>query len=471
MFWIHGGGNVMGQADRFDGGRLATAENVIVVTANYRLGVFGWFRHAALCDASTSAEEQSGNFGTLDLICALQWIRTNIRQFGGDPDCVTIFGESAGGSNVYSLMVSPKAAGLFHRAIAQSGLVDTTSVECAENRSDDHVAGTVRSSAELLLQLLIQDGVAASRQGAIRTLEHMSSRDIARLLRNKTYSDLMLTCTAIPDTDAALPFALGIPQLFRDGTVIPADGILGAIARGAYNRVPVILGSNRDEFSVLLPLFGPSPFVSWEPGAQVGSVTDGRRFSLAVEYTSRLWKANNVDAVATELIRYQPDSVFVYRFDWSELAPAPWWNNLRLGAAHGLDVPFVLGHRRLGPEYLHIPLIKGAAVSSYEDLSAKMMGYWTRFAADGRPMSGDRADLPQWKPWTAGSPAGGTTLLLNSAAGGGVHHEPLLVTKDGILADLAKDGRIGSEVGRRLFAQQLASIRGGGLSNSEHMDI
>jgi para-nitrobenzyl esterase len=95
MFWIHGGANVTGQAATYGGGALATTQRVIVVSANYRLGVLGWFRHAALRAAATDPDEQSGNFGTLDLIRALQWVRDNIAAFGGDPGRITLFGESA----------------------------------------------------------------------------------------------------------------------------------------------------------------------------------------------------------------------------------------------------------------------------------------------------------------------------------------------------------------------------------------
>ena len=105
----------------YDGGRLAAAHDVVVVTIHYRLGPLGWFRHAALRAEGGSPEDRSGNFGTLDQIRALEWVRDNIAAFGGDPGNVTIFGESAGGRDVFALLLSPRARGLFHRAIVQSG--------------------------------------------------------------------------------------------------------------------------------------------------------------------------------------------------------------------------------------------------------------------------------------------------------------------------------------------------------------
>ena len=123
MFWIHGGGNTIGTANTYDGSLLASGEQVVVVTINYRLGFFGWMSHPALRTSDRDALDASGNYANLDMIAALQWVADNIAHFGGDRNNITIFGESAGGRNVFSLMASPLAKGLFHRAIAQSGSV------------------------------------------------------------------------------------------------------------------------------------------------------------------------------------------------------------------------------------------------------------------------------------------------------------------------------------------------------------
>jgi para-nitrobenzyl esterase len=126
MFWIHGGGNTVGSGGSdlvqiYDGSMMATEQKVIVVSVNYRLGPMGWFFHDALRETSGTQEDASGNYGTLDLISALGWVQENIEAFGGNPANVTIYGESAGGFNVLSLMASPLAKGFFHRAIVQSG--------------------------------------------------------------------------------------------------------------------------------------------------------------------------------------------------------------------------------------------------------------------------------------------------------------------------------------------------------------
>ena len=105
MFWIHGGGNTIGEGGSFSGARLATAHNLVVVTINYRLGVFGWFNHPALQTGDPA--DDSGNYGTLDMIRALEWTRDNIAPFGGDPGNVTLFGESAGARDTLAMMASP----------------------------------------------------------------------------------------------------------------------------------------------------------------------------------------------------------------------------------------------------------------------------------------------------------------------------------------------------------------------------
>ena len=135
MFWIHGGGNTTGRKDIYDFSKMVKDHQVIVVTINYRLGPLGWFTHPDIQDKQEGIDKTS-NFGTLDIIHALKWVNKNISNFGGDKNNVTIFGESAGGHNVLSLLVSPLAKGLFHKAISQSGYTTSISAQKAYKQSE-----------------------------------------------------------------------------------------------------------------------------------------------------------------------------------------------------------------------------------------------------------------------------------------------------------------------------------------------
>ena len=215
MVWIHGGGFFagFGGEERHDGATLAR-KGAVVVTLNYRLGPFGFFAHPAL--AAESPRHAAGNYGLQDQIAALQWVRRNISRFGGDPARVTIFGESAGGMSVGSLIASPLAKGLFARAILESG----TGVGTGVTRGEMARAASLTVAESL--------GVHATGAAALKQL---------RAVRADTLLAVALR-TATP----------GAPRFFPvvDGWVLPHP-VDSALMSGAANIVPVIVGSNRDE--------------------------------------------------------------------------------------------------------------------------------------------------------------------------------------------------------------------------------
>src|SRR5438132_1689155 len=215
LVWIHGGGfwAGFGGEERHNGGPLAK-KGAVVVTLNYRLGPFGFLAHPAF--ASESPQHAAGNYGLLDQIAALQWVKRNIARFGGDPSRVTIFGESAGGMSVGSLIASPLAKGLFQRAILESG----TGVSIGITPRD-----TARAIAFHFAESLGVYGAGA---------------DAARHLRALSTDTLLAASLHIGPT--------GTPRFFPsvDGWVLPHP-VDSAIAHGKANVVPVIAGSNRDE--------------------------------------------------------------------------------------------------------------------------------------------------------------------------------------------------------------------------------
>jgi len=396
MFWIHGGGNTIGDARIYDGSRLAVEHQLV-----------------ALPGDGATPEDRSGNFGTLDLVRALEWVRDNIAAFGGDPERVTIFGESAGGRNVVSLLLSPRARGLFQRAIVQSGSTGTVPMAEATGLSDDPQPGHASSSGEVILRLLQRDGRADDRAAAKAALASMEASELRARLRGESAYTLL-------DLYEGTGFGgmYSLPQLLRDGFVLPDDEPLRVLAAGdRHNRVPVILGTNRDENKLFL-LFS-SPFVT-----RVFRIplwfSDERRYQLDAEYASLMWKATGVDEPAAALRASQGPSVFGYRFDWDEEPKILFAD---------LSKRFIFAEERL-------PAAK--------QLSRAMMSYWAQFAATGDPGRGEDGRLPRWTPWDDSSPTAPRFILLDTEEGGGLRMSPDSVTRASVLRSVAEDPRFES---------------------------
>ena len=419
MVWIHGGGNTIGLADFYDGGNLAVQGGVVVVTINYRLGPLGWFRHAALREGEAGADERSGNFGTLDLIRALGWVRENISGFGGDPERVTIFGESAGGRNVASLLLSPRAAGLFQRGIVQSGGTNLGPLADAENFSDDAEPGGRNSSNEVIARMLVAAGEAASRDAAKARIGAMGPAALAAWLRARTPAELFA-----PYRSEAQEGLLDVPQVFADGEVLPSGDPLAHFASPkGWNRMPVVLGTNKDENKLFV--FANPLYVRRWLGV-VPRVREPELYLGTTEAMAAMWKATGADGPAAAMRSNEP-RVFVYRFDWDE-EPSVLGLDLGrfLGAAHGFEIPFVFGHFDLGRQGNVV--WNEANRSGREALAARMMSYWAQFARTGDPGQGRAGDLPAWTAWD-GRAGVHNYAILDTDAGGGVRmgSEPVTV--------------------------------------------
>lgn len=431
LVWIHGGGNSIGTTRFYDGGNLATSENVVVVAVQYRLGPLGWMRHAALRAGASDDVERSGNFATLDLIAALAFVRDHIAAFGGDPDNVTIFGESAGGTNVFTLLLAPQARGLFHRAIVQSGGLGFSSPEEAEAFADSTPAGHVQSSSEILLRLLEKDG-AKGIDAAKAELAAMSDAEIAGYLRGKTPEALL--AAYVPDPSGMIP----MPKTFPDGVVLPVGDPLARFATtDGWNRVPVVLGTNRDENRLFL--FPNERYVErvlWI----FPRFVDEELFFATADAQSRMWKATGVDAPAAAMRRVEP-RVFAYRFDWDE-EPSFLGADLSkfLGASHGFEIPFVFGHFDLGRASGMVFDEKGR--ESREALSKAMRSYWAAFAKRGDPGRGSRGELDPWLAFDASAPATPRAIVFDTASGGGIRMTDETESPAGVIARVMADPRL-----------------------------
>jgi len=373
MFWIHGGGNFGGTASsaNFDGASLAR-HGVVVVTANYRLTIFGFFAHPQL--TRESPHHASGNYGLLDQIAALEWIRDNIARFGGDPANVTVFGQSAGAVDANVLMTSPLSRGLFQRVIAESGTV---------TRNPD--------AATLAMTAL---GTAMSvREGPV---SYSDAPELAEAERNGQAlvgGDLQ-SLRAVPA--AALLKAAAAPRqsigpangVIVDGWVVPRPPA-EVFAQGRQHKVALLIGNNARERTPLQTtpeevtmaieaMYGPLAARAqtlYPPEAPIDPLYGGRAAQWVVDTMYRcpvvaqlLWQAA------------AGSTAYEYQFDHAPPGREP------LGAVHGAEVPFVFG------------TLNSSAGAVDRKISEALQGYWTNFAKSGDP---NGAGLPRWPKFDA----------------------------------------------------------------------
>ena len=372
MVWIHGGGFVGGSGalQGAAGGPFAR-QGVVLVTINYRLGRFGFFAFPAL--SSERPDETKGNYAYMDQIAALQWVKRNIAAFGGDPGNVTIFGFSAGGVSVHSLLASPLARGLFHKAIAQSG-GSRDSVLTARPMSKDGVDPNYPVSAETIGRTFARSmGIEGTDQAALASLRALSAEQVQR----------------------GAPAAAGANTPPIELTPILDGRLITETAETAYKarhqpRVPLLAGSNsadtagnrikaatKDEFF--------ARFGKWSAQAKAAYDPDG-----STELATMISRAND-DFGQAEPARFAASAfaangspAYLYRFSYVASAMR---ERMRAGTPHGGEIGFVFGTLGAGPG--------PASTPSPEDLAVSKMAqsYWVNFARTGDP---NGAGLPAW---------------------------------------------------------------------------
>jgi para-nitrobenzyl esterase len=381
MFWIHGGGNTSGLKDTYDFSKMARKHNVIVVTINYRLGPFGWFTHPSI-QGLQNDDDKSSNFGTLDIIAALEWVKSNISLFGGDPDNVTIFGESAGGHNVLSLLVSKKAKGLFHKAISQSGYTTSISPEKAYSQNESSPTSE-HTSWKIVNKVLDKAG--------LKSQNDLSNTETRKILKELDARDFFINYSDRPSYQE-------IPLLTSDGIVIPMDGLKNSLSNKKHvNIVPTIAGSNKDE--VKLWLASAEYFVGLEYsffGSLLGvprvGLKDEVAFELFNSYRSRAWKLRGVDNPLRSLASVGNSDLYAYRYDWDDHRKWPVANFKKLiGAAHATEIPLLTGNNKLVGDYGFLIYPKGP---SKHFLSKNMMNFWANFAKTAKP--GISSNKQEW---------------------------------------------------------------------------
>lgn len=420
IVFVHGGSNVSGYtADPvYDGAALAKSANAVVVTVNYRLGIFGFLNVPQL--KSGDAVEDSGNFALLDILKALTFVHSNIARFGGNPAKVTLMGQSAGAINVYAMLTSPLVVGghpqLFHGAVPLSGGISLASNLPPGRIPTLNPASVALAQGNALLEnQLIVDGLTTDQASAQAYVASHTPAEIAEYLRSRTPASLLFTLLT---RLAKLGLAGSGP--IPEGTVLPIDPI-AAIQAGEYLRVPVLAGNTRDEaklFPTFLTLLGgpsgrlvsdaqlfaiqfnydpdASPQITieqWIPAFYLPVTAPGTGFNARTDLLNSIFFIPSRDNVLGALQGQQSD-VWYYRFDWDEEPPP--FNDI-YGAAHAFDLAFVFGN--FGPSLFSKVEFSTANRPGRLELSEAMMQSLGAFARTGDPNTS--ALGVTWPVWPA----------------------------------------------------------------------
>ncbi len=368
MVWLHGGGFTRGYAGSraYDGEPLAR-KGAVVVTLNYRLGVFGFLAHPQL--SAESSHHASGNYALLDQIAALEWVKKNIAAFGGDPSRVTIFGESAGSWSVNVLMASPLAKGLFHRAIGESGGLFGPMKSLADAEKE----------GERLGRLLTPDVKSEKPQSG-----GDSTVDVIKALRAVSPENLVKAY----ETEAVRPIV--------DGYVLPQD-IATIFAQGKQNDVPLIAGYNADEGTTLAPQGANMQALVFNLGVH-------QRYGSLADQMLKIYPAGSDQEAVKSFYSAYRDQVFgwemrtwartaaktghqpAYLYYFSRRPPGPQSEKLR--AFHAVEIAYVFGTFPWPFPW----------DETDKKLSDAMTSYWVNFAATGNPNAGT---LPKWPAYNA----------------------------------------------------------------------
>lgn len=382
FFWIHGGGYMAGYGGerRHDGGALAR-KGVVVVTLNYRLGAFGFLAHPGL--SAQSAHRASGNYALMDMIAALRWVRRNIAKFGGDPNLVTIAGESAGSDAVSRLMASPEAHGLFERAIGESGAA----------------FGTMGPDPTL----------AEGEAMGVAFAQSLDSDDIEALRRRSSAE--ILAAELAPNTQWRFRPVI-------DGWILPASAA-DIFAAGKQNDVPLLVGWNVDEGRSFAGVVFAQQNLAQVLAANFGG--DAARASTFYPSTTPADEAASRELLAGDVMMKLPtwrwavaetrtghSAVYLYEFAHHPPIPADWFGDAStardMGAFHSGEIPYIFGHPDIFPSW--------KATDDDRELGNLMSSYWAAFARGGDPNGEGRPH------WTAYLPDGSAKRMIFDAKSG-----------------------------------------------------
>jgi len=379
LVWIHGGGFNAGAGTEVDPRRLAEAGPLVVVTVNYRLGIFGFFGLPGL--------EGSGSFGLLDQRAALVWVQRNIAAFGGDPDSVALAGQSAGADSVCAHLTSPASTGLFHRVIMQSG-------ECGATELVDVIRPGTGPAGDTWKPLPLLEAAGVAAAGALGCPAPPDDRDL---------SDVVACLRALPT--AALVGGAGYYWSPATGTPTlprrPSDVLVG---RDVRPGIPVLAGTTRDEGTLFTAAFfdrAGTPITDAAFGGLLAAATGARAAEAGAAYRTadrspgRAWSDVVTDrayaCVGLGNYRALAERGPVYAYELAEPAgPSPFAAlppDLAGGSPHGAEMPYLFDLVPGGP----------GLTPDQQELASDLVDRWARFATTGDPNGGPGTP---WPPWT-----------------------------------------------------------------------
>ena len=373
LFFLHGGNNQVGAGESFDGSLFSTETETVVVTVNTRLNALGFLSIDAI---KTGNElEDSGNFGLLDINKALGWVRDNIKEFGGNPDNITVCGFSSGARNTLCMTISPLFKEKFHKAIFLCGGMTTM---------DPEISAQIATKA--LASLVIEDKIAVTDAEAIKWLNTATPEVKQYLMSIKAdrFAKLM--------ADANIRMSI-FPHLFEDGIVIPKGGF-NAIQTGNYSKVPMIFTSGLNEFKSK----ANDDMYFKDLDANINNPQKATEYTFTTKYGDLLFGYINAEqnAIAYSSISGQPP-VYASRMLWGDNADIVGEKGkILVGGGHGMDF-YLLQNQAPSAYTVSDEIFSPSNEQGRYDLGRMIRAYFANFMRTGNP---NGSSLPEWKPWS-----------------------------------------------------------------------
>ncbi len=370
LVYIHGGNNQTGSSTEIDGTQITVDENCVYVSLNYRLGILGF----NALPAFQTGDDSTGNYAMLDIAKALDWVRANISEFGGDPDNITVSGFSAGGRDVMAMLISPVFKDKFDKAVVFSGGMTVA--------DEDASADTI---AEAVAPLVVEDGIAADLESAKNWLlsedtavvDYMKSVDATRLCQLMSNAGIRMNV---------------FPHLYADDVVIPEEGF----ATDDYNSVPILMLTGETEFS----LFSAYDSYFYNPAiTSLDTTTQNAAKSFAIEYGSDMYRIFNAQLSAEEMYKNYEDNIYICQVRYGSTDSQT--QIPLMGSFHGIFVPMLTDNHGYSS-------FADFSSTGYQNMASVFDQYLTNFLISGNP---NGSNLESWSNWT---PANPVSLVLDA---------------------------------------------------------